>query len=123
MSSGDPHPELVDGLDIDRIAAAVRGCAGVEDLAAGAAGSVISYLPGRQIAGLRVGAEEITIQVRIRWGVIVTEVAREVRGALRGLVGGRRIDLIVAEMTDPDVPSIHSAQPTPVTGVAGKTDP
>lgn len=101
MTSLNPHPELVDGVDLDAIAAAVRGCAGVDDLDAGTIGSAASYLPGRRIAGLRVEDERVTVQVRARWGVPIPDTGRQIQSALATLVGSRKLDVVVSDVADP----------------------
>lgn len=101
MTSLNPHPEVVDGVDVDAVAAAVRSCPGVEDLDAGPLGSVVSYLPGRQVAGVHVGEQRVTVQVRSRWGVPVPDVGHQVQSAVRPLVAGRPVDVVVAAVGDP----------------------
>ena len=91
---------VVDGVDLDAVAAAVRSCPAIDDLSAGPWGGVVSYLPGRQLAGVLVASDHVEISVRGRWGVPVAEMARQVRTALAGLVGSRRVDLEVADLTD-----------------------
>lgn len=124
MSSLNPHPELIDGVNVDAVAAAVRGCPGVDDLDAGALGSVSSYLPGRKVPGVRVGTDEVTIQVRGRWAVPVPELARQIRSALATLVGDRMIDIVVADVADApsDVASALGPQVEPG-AAAGKIGP
>jgi hypothetical protein len=90
---------VVDGVDLDAVAAAVRGCPAIDDLCAGAWGGVVSYLPGRQVAGVRIGSDHVVISVRGRWGIPVGEMARQVRTAVMPLVVPRRVDLVVAELT------------------------
>ena len=82
MTSRNPSPQLVDGVDVDAVAAAVRRCPGVEDLAVGALGSAASYLPGRTVPGIAVTADRVTIQVRARWAVTTAE--RRDPGPCRG---------------------------------------
>ncbi|MEP6599809.1 MAG: Asp23/Gls24 family envelope stress response protein [Actinomycetota bacterium] len=94
----NPHPELVDGVDVDVVASTVRSCPGVADLDAGRLGSVVSYLPGRQLAGISVAADHITVQVRAIWGTPLPELARGIRDALAELVGGRRVDVAVSDI-------------------------
>ena len=89
---------VIDGVDLDAVAAAVRGCPAIDDLSSGPWGGVVSYLPGRQVAGLRVASDHVLISVRGRWGVPVAEMARQVRTAVAGLVGPRRVDLEVADL-------------------------
>jgi hypothetical protein len=89
---------VIDGVDLDAVAAAVRGCPAIDDLSPGPWGGVVSYLPGRQVAGLRVASDHVLISVRGRWGVPVAEMAHQVRTAVAGLVGPRRVDLDVADL-------------------------
>lgn len=100
-------PAVVDGVGLDAVAAAARGCAAVDDLCAGPWGGVVSYLPGRQVAGVRVASDHVLISVRGVWGVPFSELARQVRAAVTGLVAPRRVDLVVADLTGPagDVPA------------------
>jgi hypothetical protein len=91
----------VDGIDVDAVAAAVRSCAAVDDLCSGAWGGVVSYLPGRQVVGVRVARDHVVVSVRSRWGVPAADLARQVRAVLAALAGGRRVDVIVADVADP----------------------
>lgn len=94
-------PAIVDGVDVDAVAAAVRGCAGVEDLCSGPWGGVVCYLPRRQVPGIRVASDHVAVSVRSRWDVRAAELARQVRGALAPLTGARRIDVVIADVADP----------------------
>jgi hypothetical protein len=91
---------VVDGVDLEAVAAATRGCAAVDDLCSGSWGGVVSYLPGRVVAGVRVTHDRVVISVRGRWGVPVIELAGQVRAAVTGLVGPRRIDVVLADLAD-----------------------
>jgi hypothetical protein len=93
---------VVDGVDLDAVATAVGGCGGVADLYFGPFGGVVSYLPGRQVRGVRVTPDHVVISVRARWGVPATELARQVRAALAALVGPRRVDIVVADVSEPE---------------------
>ncbi|MCW2530218.1 MAG: hypothetical protein JWM76_5078 [Pseudonocardiales bacterium] len=100
-SSGPGSPAaLVDGVDVDAVATAVHGCATVDDLYSSPSASVASYLPGRRVAGIRVDDSSVTIQVRGHWGVAAGDLAREVRQAVRPWVGSRRVDVVIADVTD-----------------------
>jgi hypothetical protein len=94
-------PAVVDGVDLDAVAAAARSCAAVDDLCPGPWGGVVSYLPGRQVAGVRVAADHVVISVRGRWGIPVSDLAGQVQAAVRRLVALRRIDIVVADLTEP----------------------
>jgi hypothetical protein len=93
-----PPRAVIDGVDLDAVVAAVRSCPAIDDLSPGPWGGVVSYLPGRQLAGVRVASDHVLISVRGRWGVPVVEMARQVRTAVAGLVGPRRVDLEVADL-------------------------
>ena len=92
---------VVDGVDLDAVAAAARSCAAVDDLCPGPWGGVVSYLPGRQVPGVRVASDHVVISVRGRWGVPVSELAGQVRAAVTGLAGPRRVDVVVADLAEP----------------------
>jgi hypothetical protein len=89
---------VVDGVDLDAVAAAARGCPAIDDLSPGAWGGVVSYLPGRQVPGVRIASDHVVISVRGRWGVPAGEMARQVRTAVGALVAPRRVDLVVADL-------------------------
>jgi len=101
---GVPAPSaVIDGVDIDAVAAAVRACPAVEDLDGGRVGEVATYLPGRRVPGVQVGSDTVLVQVRGRWGVPAVEVATQIRRALAALTAGRRIDVVLADLGDPPV--------------------
>src|ERR1700722_950760 len=89
---------MVDGVDLDAVAAAARGCPSIDDLSPGAWGGGGSSLPGRQVVGVRIASDHVVISVRGRWGVPAGEMARQVRIAVSPLVAHRRIDLVVAAL-------------------------
>jgi hypothetical protein len=94
-------PAVVDGVDVDAVAAAVRGCAAVDDLCSGSWGGVVTYLPGRQVPGVRVASDHVAVSVRSRWGIPAADLARQVRVALAPVTGARRIDVVIADVADP----------------------
>ena len=96
-----PAAAIVEGVDVDAVAAAVRGCAAVEDLCSGAWAGVVSYLPGREVPGVRVARDHLVVSVCSRWGVPAAELARQVRAVLAPLAGARRIDVVIADVADP----------------------
>jgi hypothetical protein len=101
---------FVDGVNVDAIAAAVRGCGAVDDLSSGRWGEVASYLPGRRVAGVQVGSDQVTISVRGRWGVPVTELARQVRVAVTAVAGPRRVDIVITDLAEP-APASRAGRP------------
>jgi hypothetical protein len=105
---------MVDGVDLDAVAAAARGCPSIDDLSPGAWGGVVSYLPGRQVVGVRIASDHVVISVRGRWGVPAGEMARQVRIAVSPLVAHRRIDLVVADLAGAPSETPAGGQPEEV---------
>lgn len=92
---------LVDGIDVDAVAAAVRSCPAVDDLDSGPLGGATTYLPGRRVPGLRIGPDRIEVHVRGVWNQPVSLVAAQIRQALAGLADGRVIDVVLTDITEP----------------------
>jgi len=105
MTTAEPADDIdtaiVDGINVDVVANAVRACPGVSDLAAGRFGDATSYLPGRRLAGVAVRDGTIRISVRARWGVSAGDLLSQITLALSPIVSDRRIELIVAEIDNP----------------------
>lgn len=91
---------VADGIDLDAVVAAARGCAGVDELVSGPE-NVVSYLPGRQVPGVRTTSDHVVISLRGKWGVPAAQIARQVRAAVADLVTPRRVDLVLADVGDP----------------------
>lgn len=113
-----PQAAVIEGVNIDAVATAVAACAGVSGLSGGRFGEVGTYLPGRRVAGIQVGAGVVTVQVRARWGVPAGELSRQIRTVLAGAVGRRRVDIVVADIDDPPgqsatAPAALTVEPTP----------
>jgi hypothetical protein len=92
---------VIDGVDVDAVATAVRGCPGVLDLDGGPPQMTATYLPGRRVDGVRVDRLAVAVQVRARWGVPVSELSTQIRAALAPVAAGRRIDIVWADVADP----------------------
>lgn len=115
-----PAGAVADGVDVDAVADAARSCPAVSRLCSGPWGGVVSYLPGREVPGVRVARDHVVVSVCSRWGIPAAELARQVRVALAPLTGARRIDVVVADMADP--PAIRASLPDrvdPAVGEAG----
>jgi hypothetical protein len=108
-----PRAALVDGIDVDVVAAIVQGCAGVSALDGGPFGEVASYLPGRTVPGVAVDDNRIRVQVRSEWGVPAADVAALISAALAPLAGTRPVDVAIADIDDPP-----AAQPAEVAAAA-----
>jgi len=103
-----PGPVVIDGIDVDAVAAAVAGCAGVAALDGGPFGEVVSYLPGRKVAGVVVGNGRVTVQVRSRWGIRAADLAAGITAVLTSLTGRRPVDVVIADIDDPPpTPPFH----------------
>ncbi|MFP3713385.1 hypothetical protein [Puerhibacterium sp. TATVAM-FAB25] len=88
--------------EADRIAAAVVACPGVARLVGGGPAPLATYLPGRRVDGVRVGAERVQVAVVTRYPVPVPQVAAQIRTAVAGLAAGRPVDVHVADIDVPD---------------------
>ena len=101
----NPDTAIVEGVNVDALAAAVRSCPAVDDLDGGPLGTVATYLPGRRVPGIRIGADRASIQVRGKWDVPIRELAGQVLAAVAPLTGGRTIDIFVADVAEPALPA------------------
>jgi hypothetical protein len=99
--TGPAEPALVDGVDVDAVAAAVRGCPAVDDLDGGRLGGVATYLPGRRVPGIRIEDDRVEVQVRGVWNQPVGAVVSQIRDALAPLTGGRIIDVVLSDVAEP----------------------
>ena len=99
--ANDPDTAIVDGIDVDALATAVRACPGVSDLAGGRFGDATSYLPGRRVTGVAVREDTVRISVRAKWGVSASDLLGQITLALTPIVSDRRIELVIAEIDNP----------------------
>ena len=104
-----PDTSIVDGIDVDAVASAVRACPGVSDLVDGRFGDATTYLPGRRVVGIAVKGETVRVSVRAKWGVPASDLLDQITAVLMPSLGGRRIELVVAEIDDP--PPLASPEP------------
>lgn len=107
---GSSAAAVIDGVDVDAVAAAVQACPGVSGLDAGRFGEVASYLPGRRVQGVAVRKDSVTAQVRTRWAVPAADLLSQITAVLTPLTGGRRVELVVADIDDP--PALGSWLPS-----------
>jgi hypothetical protein len=100
-----PGTSVIDGIDVDAVAATVLGCAGVAGLDGGRFGEMASYLPGRTVEGVVVSDGRVKVQIRTRWAVPVPELAALIRTILMPVTGHRPVDVVIADIDDPPTPS------------------
>ena len=97
-----PRSAVIDGIDVDAVAAAVRACPGVSGLDSGPFGEVASYLPGRKVEGVvvsgRPGDRCRSVPAggsrHRNWPPLITAV-------LAPLTGNRPVDVVIADIDDP----------------------
>ncbi len=131
----EPVAAVVDGVDVDAVAAAAVACAQVRTLVAKSdADQVTTYTPGRVIEGVRVEDDAVVLSVEIAWDSSVRQVVDELTAAVAGFVGGRRVDVVIASVADPgqpaDLPELPAAGapkkptiPAPPSNPAPPTNP
>lgn len=88
-------------VDPDLIASTTLACPSVASLAGGAAGEVATYLPGRRVVGVRITEDEVEVHVQARWGTVLPDVGKEVRGALNPLAQGRSVAVYIDDVETP----------------------
>ena len=115
------RPGVVEGVDVDAVAAAALACPGVAGPSAGRFGEVVSYLPGRQVPGVRVAPGEVTVGVTARWGQDAHSLWRQLNAVTAGLLAGRRLHVVIADIDLPPDPGVEHVVPAEsLLGVAGQ---
>jgi hypothetical protein len=82
----------------DLIAAAVLACPFVVTLSGGRAGEVATYLPGRQVAGVRTTDDGVEVHVVGVYGPTCDSIAEQVRAAVRTAVGPMAVTVGVDDL-------------------------
>jgi hypothetical protein len=95
---------VIDGVDVDAVAAAVLACTGVSGLDGGRYHEVATYLPGRTVDGVAVTGGRVRVQIRSRWGAEAPSLATLIKIALAPLAGSRPVDVTIADIDDPPGP-------------------
>lgn len=66
-------------------------------------GFLATFLPGRRVAGVRIADDVCEVAVVLHLdGSPLPEAAEQVRRAVTPVVGGRRVDVVVADVVLPD---------------------
>jgi hypothetical protein len=95
---------VIDGVDVDAVAASVLACAGVSGLDGGLYHEVATYLPGRTVDGIAVAGGRVRVQIRSRWGAEAPVLATLIKITLAPLAGSRPVDVTIADIDDPPDP-------------------
>jgi hypothetical protein len=101
---GTPSAAVINGVDVEAVAAAVQGCAGVSALDSGQFGEVESYLPGRRVPGVVVRDCLVLVGVRSRWGVRAADLFAQIASAVAPLIGRRWVEVAIGDIDDPPAP-------------------
>ena len=110
-AAGLPDSAVIDGINVDAVAAAVRACPGVAGLDRGQFSPVASYLPGRIVEGVEVSGGRVTVQIRAQWAVPLPELAARITRVLAPLIRDRPVDVVISDIDDPPVaPPSHPAR-------------
>ena len=106
------------GPDAEAIAAAVRDLPSVASLGGGTVTQVATFLPGRRVAGVRVGETSVEVHVTARYGVPLHDLAESVRAAAALHAGGLPVDVSIDDLEVPgmDEPEGAVAELTETTG-------
>ena len=121
--AGDPDTAIVDGMDVDAVASAVRACPGVSDLVDGRFGDATTYLPGRRVVGIAVKGETVRVSVRAKWGVPASDLLDQVTAVLAPSLADRRSELVGAEIDDPPRLTSSESFGTNAVDAVGSTNP
>jgi hypothetical protein len=113
---------VIDGVDVDAVAAAVTACPGVSALFGGRGDAIASYLPGRRVPGVEVSGGTVGITVRSRWDTTAPALLTQISNAVSPILHGNRLRIIVADIDDPNLPltlqtAADTAPPRPVAPV------
>ena len=111
---------IIDGVDVDAVAAAVTACPGVSDLFGGRGDAIASYLPGRRVPGVEISSSTVLITVRSRWDATAADLLGQLSRMVTPLLHGKRLEVVVADIDDPnESPTpVRLSAPAPVTVAA-----
>ena len=89
------------------VAAAVLGHPSVARLDGGPFGTVASHLPGRRVVGVRIGDgdEPVELAVVVRLGTPLPQLAEELAGLVRGLIGPVPVEVTFADVVSEPAPA------------------
>lgn len=108
---------VIDGVDVDAVAAVVANCATVARLSGGLLGEAATYLPGRRVPGVVVrsaagGRVELQVRVVGRYGPTMAEIAAEVSTAARWVATrAARVEVVIDDLDDSGDTEPRQGQP------------
>lgn len=85
VSSDAPTRAAAPEDDAERIAAAVTAVKGVAGLHGGMFGEVATYLPGRRVSGIRIGADRVDVHVSLALDAPVRQTATAIQRAVSAI--------------------------------------
>ncbi len=88
-------------VDPEAVLTAALACPEVAEMSGGAIGEVATYLPGRQLLGVRVTDDEVEVHVVARWGASLPEVAEEVKRSVAPIAGRLPVAVHVDDVETP----------------------
>ena len=90
--------------DAGALADAARACPSVVDVTGGALDEVATHLPGRRVPGVRITDDAVEIHVVASMAAeSLPTVGEEVRARLRPLAAGRRVDVYIDDVAQPEL--------------------
>jgi uncharacterized alkaline shock family protein YloU len=98
---------VVEGVDVDALAAAVRACPAVTDLSPGPFGAVATYLPGRRVTGIAIrtpaagGPVEVEVHVVAAYGPTMATVAGQVHAVIAAQVPAATATVAIDDIATP----------------------
>ena len=92
-------------VDVDAIAAATLRCPAVAGLDGGGTRFVATYLPGRRVVGVRADDHRVLVSVVLARAASVMTLNKQVRAAVAPLVGGRTVDVYIADVDTGEDPA------------------
>ncbi|MCM3925597.1 hypothetical protein ND748_28505 [Frankia sp. AiPs1] len=133
VAAPTPAPLHIPACPRGAVAAEYLGADAAEDLGADDAArgrfevaevaEVATYLPGRRVAGVRVRADRILVQVDCRYGKPLADLAGRIRAAvLHAAPDCPRVDVIIRDLDLPDGPASNDQRVSvgpPQTGNGG----
>jgi hypothetical protein len=96
--TGSGSVPALNTADVDAIAAAMMACPAVAGLHEGGTRAIATYLPGRRVVGVRVEDQRVLVSVVLAAGASVHLLEGQVRSRLAAHVGGRQVDVHVADV-------------------------